>query len=227
WVGRVIGDPGVSLIALLVGPRVAVMVRKLPRRVRTVAFNQWTGGTRVVETLQEALQGMRIVKSFTLEKTMRARFDGYVSEVQHESNKMARVSQRVHPLMEGLGGFAAMLIMIYAGYRTVYTGATPGEFVSFMASLVLAYEPAKRIARLNLDLNAALVGVRVLFEMVHRPPTEPADDAKPRLMLNTARVEFNHVQFAYRPGELVLHDLSFVAEPGQVTALVGPSGGGK
>jgi len=223
----VIQDPAMSLIALLVAPPVAIMVRKLTRRVRTVAFNQWTGGTRVIETLQEALQGMRIVKSFTLENTMRARFDGHVSEVQHESNKMARVSQRVHPLMEGLGGLAAMLIMIYAGYRTVYTGATPGEFVSFMASLVLAYEPAKRIARLNLDLNAALVGVRVLFEMVDRPPTEPAEDTKPPLALNTARVEFGHVQFAYRPGELVLRDLSFVAEPGQVTALVGPSGGGK
>ncbi len=140
---------------------------------------------------------------------------------------MARVSQRVHPFTEGLGGLAAMLIMIYAGYSTVYGGATPGQFVSFMTSLILAYEPAKRLARLNLDLNASLVGVRVLFEIIDRPLTEPEDDNRPPLTLGKAHVEFNHVRFAYREGEPVLRDTSFVAEPGQVTALVGPSGGGK
>ena len=223
----VIQDPIMSLVALVIAPPIALVMRKLTRRIRTVAYNRWTGGTRVIETLQETLQGMRIVKSFTLEDTLGARFHGHVAEVERESNKMARVSERVHPLMEGLGGLAAMLIMIYAGYSTVYGGATPGEFVSFMTALILAYEPAKRLARLNLDLNAALVGVRVLFEIIDRPLTEPADDAKPPLALSEARVEFSGVRFAYRAGEPVLRDLSFVTEPGRVTALVGPSGGGK
>src|SRR5262245_6442458 len=220
-------DPIMSLVVFVVAPPLAVMLRKLTRRVRAVAYNQWTGGTRVIETLQETLQGMRIVKSFTLENTMRARFDSHVSDVERESNKMARVSQRVHPLMEVLGGLASMLVMIYAGYATVYGGSSPGAFVSFMAALLLAYEPAKRLARLNLDLSATLVGVRVLFEIIDSPLTEPADDDKPPLALGKARVEFSRVHFAYREGEPVLRDLSLVAEPGRVTALVGPSGGGK
>lgn len=223
----VMQDPIMSLIAFVVTPPIALMLRKLTRRIRTVAYNQWTGGARVIETLHETLQGMRIVKAFTLEDTVRARFGNHVADVERESNKMARVSQRVHPLMEGLGGFSAMLVMIYAGYSTIYGGATPGEFMSFMTALILAYEPAKRLARLNLDLNATLVGVRVLFEIIDRPLTEPADDARPPLVLNTARVQFNHVRFAYREGESVLRDLSFVADPGRVTALVGPSGSGK
>jgi len=202
-------------------------MRKLTRRIRTVAYNQWTGGTRILETLQETLQGIRIVKSFTLEDTMRTRFQSHVAAVQHESNKMARVSQRIHPLMETLAGLAAMLIMIYAGYSTVYAGATPGEFVSFMTALILAYEPGKRLTRLNIDLTATLVGVRVLFEIIDRPLSEAADEDKPALALSTARVEFDHVRFAYRQGEPVLPSLSFVAEPGRVTALVGPSGSGK
>ena len=69
--------------------------------------------------------------------------------------------------------------------------------------------------------------MRILFEIVDAPPTEPKDQDKPPLRLATARVEFDRVRFAYRPGETVLHDASFVAEPGKVTALVGPSGGGK
>src|SRR5262249_56658386 len=114
-----------------------------------------------------------------------------------ECNKMAGVSQRVHRFAEGLGGFAAMLIMVYAGYSTIYGGATPGQFVSFMSALLLAYEPAKRLARLNLDLNATLVGVRVLFEIIDRPLTEPEDDARPALTLSKARVAFSHVSFPY------------------------------
>src|SRR5260221_5505148 len=92
---------------------------------------------------------------------------------------------------------------------------------------MLAYEPAKRLARLNIDLNSGLVGVRILFDVIDHPPTESRDEGKPPLKLSKARLEFANVQFAYRPGEKVIRNLSFVAEPGNVTALVGPSGGGK
>ena len=93
---------------------------------------------------------------------------------------------------------------------------------------MLAYEPAKRLARLNIELNSALVGVRVLFEIIDTPPTEPNDDDdKPALKISTARVDFNDVRFGYRPGEVVMHGMTFTAEPGRMTALVGPSGGGK
>jgi subfamily B ATP-binding cassette protein MsbA len=222
-----IQDPVMSLGALVIAPPAALMIRKLTRRIRTVARNQWTGGTRTIETLQESLQGSRIVKAFTLEPIMRARYDANVGEVERDSNKMARVSHRVHPLMETLGGFAVMMVIIYAGYRVVYTGATAGEFFSFMTAFLFAYEPAKRLARLNMDLTASLVGVRILFEIIDAKPTEPADDDHPALAATRGRIEFANVRFHYPGGSPVLSDLSFVAEPAQVTALVGQSGGGK
>jgi ATP-binding cassette subfamily B protein len=223
----VIQDPVLSLVVFVIAPPAVLLMGKLVRRIRAVAYNQWTGGARTLETMQEAVQGIRIVKSFTLEDTMCARFDTNVAEVERESNKMARVGQRTGPLMETLAGAAIALALIYGGYRVIAINATPGEFVSFMTAFLLAYEPAKRLARLNMDLNAVLVGVRILFEMIDAPVTEPAEDAKPPLRLDQARVEFKNVRFTYRPSEKVLRDLSFVAEPGKVTALVGPSGGGK
>ena len=63
----------------------------------------------------------------------------------------------------------------------IYTGATPGQFFSFLAAFLLAYEPAKRLARLNLDLNNSLVGVRILYEVIDSPAGEPADDDRPPL----------------------------------------------
>src|SRR6202008_29761 len=138
-----------------------------------------------------------------------------------------RVAYRSGPLMEALGGFAIAGALVYGGFRVINTGATPGQFFSFLAAFMLAYEPAKRLARLNMDLNTALVGVRILYEIIDAPPSEPRDDDKPPLKLTTARVEFSDVRFSYRPGEPVLRGISFVAEPGKVTALVGPSGSGK
>jgi ABC-type multidrug transport system fused ATPase/permease subunit len=223
----VIQDPVMSLIGFLAAPPAFLFLRKLIRRVRGIARMQFTGGTRIIETMQESLQGMRMVKAFGLEDEMRRRLDKSVSEVQHESNKMARVSNRASPMMEMLGGFTIALATIYGGYRVIETGATPGEFVSFMAAFLLAYEPAKRLARLNIDLNNNLVGVRVLYEVIDSPLGEPNDDNLPDLKLSTARIEFADVRFGYRSDTPVLHGMNFVAQPGRVTALVGPSGGGK
>src|SRR5262249_12684958 len=89
------------------------------------------------------------------------------------------------------------------------------------------FEPAKRLARVNIDLQTGLANVRVLFEVLDSRPTESIDDDRPPLVLGSSRVEFSNVRFSYRPDEPVIRGMSFVAEPGKVTALVGPSGGGK
>ncbi len=223
----IVQDPIMALIGFVMAPPAFFFLRKLIRRVRNIARMQFTGGTHIIETMQEALQGLRMVKAFALEDEMRRRLDKSVADVQHESNKMARVSNRASPLMEMLGGFAIALATIYGGYRVIETGATPGAFVSFLAAFLLAYEPAKRLARLNIDLNNNLVGVRVLYEIIDSPPGEPNDGNLPPLELTTARIQFADVHFAYRPDTPVLRGMNFVAQPGAVTALVGPSGGGK
>jgi ATP-binding cassette, subfamily B, bacterial MsbA len=220
-------DPVLFLVSVVVFPPALLLLRKMARRIRTVGRSQFTGNTQILETMQEALQGMRIVKAFTLEDVARKRFDAHVTEVEAQSNKMARVASRSSPLMEAIGGVAISLAIVYGGYRVIVVGATPGAFFSFLAAILLVNEPVKRLARLNIDLSASLVGVRVLYEVIDSKATEPPDDDKPPLKLTDARLEFRDVQFAYRPGEPVIHGMSFVAEPGRVTALVGPSGGGK
>ncbi len=223
----VIQDPVMSIAGLLVAPPALLFLRKLIRRVRNIAQMQFTGTTRIIETMQEALQGIRMVKAFSLEDEMRRRLAESVTGVERQANKMARVAYRASPLMETLGGSSIALAMMYGGYRVIAGGATPGEFISFLAAFLLAYEPAKRLARLNIDFNNNLVGVRVLYEVIDSPAGEPDDDDRPPLKLTTGRLEFADVNFAYRPGAPVLRDMSFLAQPGKLTALVGPSGGGK
>ncbi|MCG6207741.1 ABC transporter ATP-binding protein/permease [Rhodopseudomonas sp. HC1] len=220
-------DPFMALFGLLIAPPAVLVLRKLVRRVKGLAYTQFAGNAEILETMQESLQGIRTVKAFSLEQTMRDRIGASIEAVRKNADKMARVSNRSSPLMETLGGFAVAASLMYGGYRVVAMGATPGQFFSFLTAFLLAYEPAKRLARLNIELNSGLVGARMLLEIVDSPPSEPDDSAKPALALTEARVEFDAVRFAYRADEPVLKAMSFVAEPGKMTALVGPSGGGK
>jgi len=220
-------DPYMALLGFLVAPPAMLVLRKLVKRIKGLAHNQFTGTADILETMQESLQGIRTVKAFTLEQTMRDRIDASIAAVERNANKMARVSNRSSPLMETLGGFAIAGGLMYGGYSVVAMGATPGQFFSFLTAFLLAYEPAKRLARLNIELNSNLIGARKLLEIVDSPSSEPIDDDKPALKLTDARVELRDVTFAYRLNEPVLNHMSFVAEPGKVTALVGPSGGGK
>jgi ATP-binding cassette subfamily B protein len=220
-------DPIMALFGLLIAPPALFVLRKLMRRMKGLAGDQFTGIANIQETMLESLQGIRTVKAFSLEETMQRRIDANVAAVEVNSNKMARVSNRSGPLMETLAGLAICATLVYSGYRIVDQQATPGQFLSFLAAFLLAYEPAKRLARFNIDMNAALVGARKLIEIIDSPSTEPNDGDKPALALKDAGIEMREVTFAYRPGETVLNRMSLLAEPGKVTALVGPSGGGK
>ncbi len=223
----VLQDPLLTTVTLVVCPPAMLLLRAMIKRIRGIARAQFTGWTRILETLQETLQGIRIVKAFTLEDVLRARFDANVAAVEREANKMARVANRTSPMMDILGGFALSGALIYGGHRVIENAASAGALFSFITAFLLAIEPAKRLARFNIDLSSNLVAVHILFEIIDSAPTEPADDDRPQLALTAGRVEFSRVGFAYRPGDPVIRDLSFVAEPAQVTALVGHSGGGK
>ena len=223
----VMQDPIMALLGFAVAPPAMLVLRKLVKRIKGLAHTQFTGTADIMETMQESLQGIRTVKAFTLEETMRMRIDASISAVELNANKMARVSNRSSPLMETLGGLAVAGGLMYGGYSVVALGATPGQFFSFLTAFLLAYEPAKRLARLNIELNSSLIGARKLLEIVDSPASEPDENNKPALKLTDARVELRDVSFAYRPNEPVISRMSFVAEPGKVTALVGPSGGGK
>jgi ABC-type multidrug transport system fused ATPase/permease subunit len=220
-------DPYMAILGFAVTPPAMLVLRNLVKRIRGLAHTQFTGTADILETMQEALQGIRTVKAFTLEGTMRERINENIAVVERNANKMARISNRSSPLMETLGGFAVAAGLMYGGYSVVALGATPGQFFSFLTAFLLATEPAKRLARLNLELNSNLVGARMLLEVIDSPASELADDDKPSLKLSEARIEFRDVSFAYRANEPVLNRMTFIAEPGKVTALVGPSGGGK
>jgi ATP-binding cassette, subfamily B, bacterial MsbA len=220
-------DPVMMVFGMVTMPPAVYVVRILSRRTRQNIARQFTGTGELMKTLQETVQGVRIVKSYNLEDAMRGRMNRTVTDVERVMNKIASLKARSSPLMETLGGFAIAGFVIYAGHGVLAAGQMPGEFFSVVTALLLAYEPAKRLARLHIDLSASLTQARYMFDLLDSMPVEQDDAAKVALTVSSGKIEFRDVAFRYRPTEPVLRGISFVANPGQTLALVGSSGSGK
>ncbi|HEY1865283.1 MAG TPA: ABC transporter ATP-binding protein [Roseiarcus sp.] len=220
-------DPLLSVFALMFVPFAVFGVRKIGVRVRKIMASEFQGAMQLMESLQETVQGIRIVKAFTLESFMRERQEKAIVSFQTAANKLARVSSRTSPIMESLGGFAIAAVVLYSGYTVIIRGNPPGSLFSFITSVIMLYEPMKRVARLHVDLSSSLFGVNMLYDFLDERDYEDEQPQAPALRVTNGRIEFRDVTFGYRPGETVLHGISFVAEAGKTTALVGRSGGGK
>lgn len=220
-------DPIMALISLTVMPPALFGVERLVVRAREIAATQFSGSAAMLGTMQEVVQGFRIVKAFNLERALRDRVGENIANLERASNQLARVSNWSAPLVETFGGAAIGLACLYCGYRVLRTDAVPGEFVSFMMAFILTFEPARRIARLKIDLSSNLVVAHSLFKLFDADPTEPDDSVMPKLAVAHGRIGLSQVNFSYVQGTPVLRDFSLVAEPGSLTALVGLSGGGK
>jgi ATP-binding cassette subfamily B protein len=220
-------DPLISLAGFITLPAAVIGVRRFAKRARRSVRDEFASRTHLLRNMQEAARGIGVVKAYGLEQALRERFANAAADLERAMNRAARALSRASPLMETLGGFAVAGALLYAAHYVLIGAQTPGQFAAVVTAFILSYEPAKRLARLNIDLAGHFVGVRFLFEMLDAPPAEREDASLPTLAVEQGRIEFRDVVFAYRIGEPVLQGVSFVAEPGQTTALVGPSGGGK
>jgi ATP-binding cassette subfamily B protein len=223
----VLQSPLMSLVVLVVGPIAGYSINRLVRRVRGVARQQFTSQSMVISDMQETAQGIRVVKAFNLEPAMRSRMAASIDDLRLRADKIVRIMARSSPQMEVLGGLAIAVIVLWAGYQTIYQGVQPGALMSFIAAIALAYEPAKRLARTQIGLEAGLVGVRLMYELLDTRPSMSLNDDGPNLTVTRGEVAFAKVDFAYREDAPLFRRFDFTAEGGRMTALVGPSGSGK
>lgn len=223
----VVQQPILSLVAFVLGPVAIYGINQLLKRVRKIMEAEFLSLARIVQVMQETTIGVRIVKAFNLENLMRQRMHKAIADVTKRANSIAALEAATSPIMETLAGLAIAAVVLVSGLLLVGTGGTPGSVMAFITALLLAYEPAKRLARMRVSLQTGLVGVRMMFELADQPLTlKEADDAKP-LGKGAGRLEFRDVHFSYNEGEPVLRGLDLTFHPGRMTALVGPSGSGK
>jgi len=219
-------DPVLSIAFVVIAPPLFLALRYISKRLRSATREAIVLNSHVLGAMQETIQGISIVKAFTMENELERKINKLITAAEHRQNRIARLSERNGPLMESVAGFVIASLFAYAAYRSIYDSVSPGVFFSFATSLLLAYDPARRLAKLQVQLERAVVNARMIYELLDMEPRQrDLPDAKP-LVVTKARIEFRGVGFAYGD-DTVLDDVSFVAEGGQTTALVGPSGAGK
>jgi ATP-binding cassette, subfamily B, bacterial MsbA len=220
-------DPLIASMALCVLPIAALFLGRVIRRVRAFARRSFDGSTQIMQTMSETVLGMRIVKAFNLEDVMQKRMQTAIRVVERSANRIAAGGAVATLMADSLAGLAIGFAIFYGSWRVSIGHGDVGSFVSFLGALLLAYEPAKRLGRLNVDIQNGLVGARLIFEVLDAPQGEAPQPGCPKLTVERGRVVIEEARFAFRPGEYVIDDLNLVAEPNSTTALVGPSGGGK
>jgi ATP-binding cassette subfamily B protein len=220
-------DPRMALGALLALPVAAFFVSRILKRVREFSKRSFEGSTQIVQTMGETVLGARIVRSFNLEGEMRERMSRAIRTVERSANRIAAGGGLATMIADSLAGCAIAFAIFYGSWRVAVQHADVGAFASFLGALLLAYEPAKRIGRFPVDIQNGLVGARLIYEVLDAPLGDAPRRDMPKLRVEGGRVEIERARFAYRTGEDAIKGLDFVAEPGQTTALVGPSGGGK
>ncbi|MEX6505949.1 ABC transporter ATP-binding protein [Jiella sp. M17.18] len=220
-------DPILSAIALLAGPPIALMIGALARQLRAATRKSIDINARVLASMQETAQGITVVKAFTMEAPLRERIEKLIDAAEEYSNRIAVITERSTPVTEMIAGLAIAGVIAYSGYRAIVYGYSPGSMFAFITALLLAYDPARRLARLQIQLERALVNASMIYEILDLKPrqADPAD-AK-ALAIEKGEIVFDKVDFSYYEGEPVLNQMSFVAPAGKTTALIGASGGGK
>jgi subfamily B ATP-binding cassette protein MsbA len=220
-------DPVLAAISLVVMPIAAFLLGGMVRNIRKFARRGYSSSAEVMQIVQETIQGGRIVKSFNLENYLSDRMSSAVRNVEKATNRVAVSAALSGPVSDALAGFAIGAVIFYGSWRVTVAQADAGSFFSFMAALLLAYEPAKRIARLKLDIQNGLTGAQLIYDIIDRPLAEVSNPNLPLLQLSLGRIEMIDVTFRYREGDDVLNGVNLLAAPNKTTALVGPSGGGK
>ncbi len=225
-------EPYLSLYSLLIAPPLILTVTYVSRRIRTVTREVVHLNSHLLGAMQETTQGIAIVKAFTMEDQLRGKINGLIELAETRSNKIASVSERVTPISEILAGIAIASVIAYAGYRAIAEQQPPGTMFAFITSMMLAYDPARRLARLQVSLERALVNARMIYEILDLQPAQSDRPDAVELKVQNGTVRFEDVQFAYHAQgtpehQQVLKGVSFTAKAGETTAIVGASGAGK
>lgn len=224
-------SPQMSALALWVLPVGGVILYRMAKRLRNVTKKSRKKSDEQSSYMEEALRNYPVVKTFGTEETEIARFQKQSLKI-FELNMRSRVMRfGAGPLMEGLGAIALGGVLLVGGYLMleVQNGLTVTAFIGYLLALTRFYEPLKRISRMNMGFQEAVIGAERLTEMLALTPKvvpHPEADASKPLAFREA-ITLDHATFGYTDDAPVLTDVSLCVQKGKVVALVGPSGAGK
>ena len=186
--------------------------------------------SRVTATLAESVNGIRVTQGFVRQETNAGLFRGLLADHSRYNMALARTSAKLTPLLELNSQFFVAILLLFGGWRVFDGAMSLDALITFFFLSNFFFSPIAVIGNQYNQALVAMAGAERVFRLIDTQPAwEDAPDAValPKVAGQGARVEFRQISFGHDPARLVLHEVDFVAEPGQTVALVGHTGSGK
>lgn len=220
-------DIFLSMLALTIIPIAAIMSKKLGKRMGKAVFGLLDANEEFTKYLSEILKSVTLIKIFQGEKGEMSKLSKVIKNWINKSMKVEKTRLGSAPLMEILTGFAVALVVFAGGYRSMNGQLEIGAFFSFLTALMLAYQPVRALAGINVALQEGFSAATRIFKILDEQVfiKDKADASE--LKINNGAIKFHNVSMRYRNGPNVLSNINLTIKGKSKVALVGSSGGGK
>jgi len=217
-----------TLFAFFAFPLALWPIKKIGKSIRKITYTIQNEIAVFSNVLGESIKGIRQVKAYNQENYETSRAFKTIQQIKNYFIRSAFISNRLSPLMEFIGSLAIALSIYVGGVFVLNESMTTGQFMSFLVSLLLAYQPLKALGNLNISVQEGLAGAERIFELLDTGENsfEGTNDEKKKLKVKDGKIEIKDLHFSY-DNKKVLENLNLLIPAGKKTALVGLSGSGK
>jgi subfamily B ATP-binding cassette protein MsbA len=217
-----------SLIAIILIPIASTAARSLGKRMGKVTTQAQEKSSFLTKYLVELFKNHRLTKIFQKEKYEKNRADNYLDQLKEKNKKIGHVILRISPVMEILTGVMIAILIFYSGKLIAKDEISVNNFFSFLAAMMLAYQPVRSLSTLNVILNQGLSAASRILSVVDTERFIKNNNNAKAINISNANIEFKDVLFSYNQSNGdVLKNVNLIFEGGKMTSLVGHSGSGK
>jgi subfamily B ATP-binding cassette protein MsbA len=220
-------DWQLSLLAIIMIPIAALSSKNIGKKMGKKVYISLEASDKFMKFLSEMIKGSWLIKIYQKEEDELKKISIIIDEKFKAMRKVEQTRMGSGPIMEVISAMAIAIVVFFAGHRSMQGALTLGEFVSFLAALMLAYQPVRALAGINIGLQEGITAAKRIYEIIDQKNEIYHDQNAPSLKLKNASIEFKNISFTYPDGTQALKNLSAKIEGGTKVGLVGVSGSGK
>jgi len=220
-------DWQLSILAIVMIPIAAIFSKNIGKKMGKKVHLMLESSDTFMKFISELIKGSWLIKIYQKEKEELKKISMVIDEKFKAVRKVEQTRLGAGPIMEIISATAIAAVVFFAGYRSMQGAITLGEFVSFLAALMLAYQPVRALAGINVGLQEGIAAAKRIYEIIDQKNEIYHDENAPSLKLKNASIEFKNISFTYPDGTHALKNLSAKIEGGTKVGLVGVSGSGK
>ena len=220
-------DIYLSLLAITLIPIAAFISKKLGKKMGKAVYGALEANEQFTKYLSEILKSIKLIKIFQRENNELNKLSNIIKNWIHKTSKVEKTRLGTAPLMETVTGFAVAIVVFSGGYRSINGDLEVGAFFSFLTALMLAYQPVRSLAGVNVALNEGFSAASRIYKILDEQAEITNKLEAKELELINGDIEFSDVSMSYKTGPTILKKINLKINGKSKVALVGPSGGGK